>query len=164
MIEGFGPVYDENSEVLILGSFPSVKSRAEGFYYGNRRNRFWNLLREYSGFDFGDDIRSKREFLLSRGIALWDVVASCEIVGSADADIKSPTPANLKKVIDGSKIRAVICNGKKAFELYSAHFAFPVKVYALPSTSPANVSFDKSAWFAAFDELNLKGGSSRLTN
>lgn len=157
MIEGFEPVFDENSEVMILGSFPSVKSRAEGFYYGNKRNRFWNLLREYFGCYFGDDALAKTEFLLSRGIALWDVVASCEIVGSADADIKFPTVANIKKVVDGSKIRAIICNGKKSFELYSAHFDFPVKVYALPSTSPANVSFDKSAWFAAFDELYLKG-------
>lgn len=155
MIEGFEPVFDENSEVLILGSFPSVKSRAEGFYYGNKRNRFWNLLREYFKTDFGDDIQSKTEFLLSHGIALWDVVARCEIVGSADADIKSPTVANLKRVIDGSKIKAIICNGKKSFVLYASNFDFPVKVYALPSTSPANVSFNKSAWFAVFDELRL---------
>lgn len=159
MLEGFEPVFNEKSEVLILGSFPSVKSRAEGFYYGNKRNRFWNLLREYFDIDFDDDIQSKTEFLLSRGIALWDVVASCEIVGSADADIKMPTVADLKSVIDGVKIKAIVCNGKKAFELYSSNFRFPVKVYSLPSISPANVSFDKSAWFDAFDELHLKSGS-----
>mgnify|MGYP004564562019 CR=1 FL=1 len=91
MIEGFDPVYDENSKILILGSFPSVVSREDGFYYGNKRNRFWNLLKEYFKTDFGDDKISKEKFLLERKIALWDVVSSCEIKGSLDADIKIPS-------------------------------------------------------------------------
>ena len=89
MYKGFDPVFDEKSETLILGSFPSVKSREVGFYYGNKRNRFWGLMRKIYGEDFGDDKASKTEFLLRNRIALWDAVISCEITGSLDSDIKN---------------------------------------------------------------------------
>lgn len=154
MIEGFEPVYDENSKILILGSFPSVVSREDGVYYGNKRNRFWNLLKEYFKTDFGDDKISKEKFLLERKIALWDVVSSCEIKGSLDADIKNPVIADLGKIFKTAKIEAVICNGKKSYDLYRRNFSFDVKTFSLPSTSPANVRFDKKTWFKAFDEVN----------
>ena len=155
MFEGFNPIYDEKSRILILGSFPSVASRDDGFYYGNKRNRFWNLLREYFRSDFGDDKASKEKFLLEKRIALWDVVSSCEIKGSLDADIKNPVISDLGKIFKTAKIKAVICNGGKSYDLYRRNFSFDVKVFSLPSTSPANVRFDKETWFKVFDEVNI---------
>lgn len=155
MFCGFDPVYDEHSKILILGSFPSVVSREDGFYYGNIRNRFWNLLREYFKSDFGDDKMSKRQFLLEKKIALWDVVSSCEIKGSLDSDIKNPVIADLGKIFKTAKIEVVICNGRKSHDLYRKNFSFDVNVFPLPSTSPANVRFDKESWFKVFDEVNL---------
>lgn len=153
MFEGFEPVYDKNSKILVLGSFPSVVSRSEGFYYGNKRNRFWSVLREYFKSNFADDIQSKKNFLIAEKIALWDVVSTCEINGSLDSDIKNPTPSDLGLIFQKAEIKAVLCNGKKSFDLYRKNFDFKVVSYCLPSTSPANVLFDKSEWFKVLDEV-----------
>ena len=154
LLTGFEPVFDERSEVLILGSFPSVKSRKEGFYYGNKRNNFWKILREYFHDDFGDGKEEKTEFLLKNKIALWDCVFACEIKGSSDSSIKNYVLADVNKIIRRSEIKRIFCNGKKSYELFikgNEELSF-MTVY-LPSTSPANFSFDKYKWFAAFDEV-----------
>ena len=152
--EGFGPVCDVNSRVLVLGSFPSVKSRAVGFYYGNPQNRFWRTVCGYFCEEVPPSVADKRAFLLRRGIALWDVVASCEIVGSSDAAIKNETLADIPSVLSGSKISAILCNGSKSYGLFAERFPrlLPMAV-KLPSTSPANPRFSAEAWKSEFDKI-----------
>ncbi len=152
--EGFTPVYNENSRLLILGSFPSVKSRAEGFYYGNRQNRFWRTVCGFFGEEVPETIEEKRDFLLRRRIALWDVVVSCEIDGSSDASIKNETVADVPSLLKESKISAILCNGTKAFSLLSEKFPELVPmIVKMPSTSPANPRFAKEEWMKELKKL-----------
>lgn len=143
---GFEPVYDSNSTVLILGSFPSVKSRQVEFYYGNKQNRFWHMLSELYGEPL-NTVDDKKRFCHSHGIALWDIVASCEIDGSMDADIKNYTLVDLSQVLNQCKICKILCNGATAYKLTQSAYNGEIPVYKLPSTSPANVRFDKQEWF-----------------
>lgn len=152
--EGFTPVYNENSRLLILGSFPSVKSRAEGFYYGNRQNRFWRTVCGFFGEEAPETIEKKRDFLLRRGIALWDVVMSCEIDGSSDASISGEIVADIPALLKGSKISAILCNGTKSYSLLSEKFPELVPMTVkMPSTSPANPRFSKEAWMKELEKL-----------
>lgn len=155
MIDGFAPIFDENSEILILGSFPSVASRDEGFYYGNKRNRFWNLLRSYFGENFKDDAESKTRFLLSKKIALWDIVDACEIEGSSDSSIRNPKVVDLSVVLNASKVKRIFFNGAKSYELYKKNYDYRLETVRLPSTSPANAKFNEQEWFARFKEAGL---------
>lgn len=150
--KGFEPVFDANSRVLILGSFPSVKSRADGFYYANPRNKFWDVLSTVFKLKVPCGIDGKREFLLRRGIALWDVVQSCEIVGSLDSNIRNPEIANFDLIFKRAKIELVLCNGKKSFELFSRFVSTDIEIKCLPSTSPANVGFSIEPWIAALSK------------
>ena len=134
----FEPVYDENSRILILGTFPSVKSREQQFYYGHPQNRFWKLLAALTGWKVPKTIS--------------DVVASCEIVGSSDSSIRNVVPADLNRILQAAPVRKIYANGGKAFELYQK-YAFPVTgrpIEKLPSTSPANAAWQmdrlKEAW------------------
>lgn len=151
----FPPVFDENSRVLILGSFPSVKSREVSFYYGNPQNRFWRVLAALFGGDVPSTVEEKRAFLLSHGIALWDVIASCDIVGSDDSSIKNALPNDVKSLVAKTRIERVFTNGGTAHRLYRAHLEREVGIEAaaLPSTSPANASYSLTrlteAWRAA---------------
>ncbi len=150
--EGFAPVFDENSRVLILGSFPSVKSRQVSFYYGNPQNRFWKTLASYFQAPMPGTNEEKRAFVLQRGIALWDVVQRCEIEGSADASIRNVEPAKLDIVLSAAKIEWILLNGKKAQAVFEAGYGdcgVPWRV--LPSTSPANPRFDEKIWKEALD-------------
>lgn len=147
---GFEPVFNEESKLLILGSFPSVKSRQIDFYYGNKQNRFWKTVCSFFGEDEPLTTEGKKEFLLRRKIALWDIVTECEIVGSQDTTIKNFKVANLKKVLQNSKISFIILNGSKAFDIFQKYYAdLDVPYIKLPSTSPANVKFSKEEWFNA---------------
>ncbi|MBR1868097.1 MAG: DNA-deoxyinosine glycosylase [Clostridia bacterium] len=154
LFKGFDPVFDERSELLILGSFPSVKSREDGFYYGNKRNVFWQILRDYFNDKFGDEREEKINFLLKRRIALWDIVESCEIEGSSDSKISNYRLADLDRVLSKAKIRGIILNGKKSFELFSKAYKnlLPLAV-CLPSTSPANVGMDREKWICFLDKF-----------
>lgn len=151
----FPPVFDENSRVLILGSFPSVKSREVSFYYGNPQNRFWRVLAALLSGDVPSTVEEKRAFLLSHGIALWDVIASCDIVGSDDSSIKNALPNDVKSLVAKTRIERVFTNGGTAHRLYRAHLEREVGIEAaaLPSTSPANASYSLmrlvEAWRAA---------------
>lgn len=151
----FPPVFDENSRVLILGSFPSVKSREVSFYYGNPQNRFWRVLAALFGGDVPSTTDEKRAFLLANRIALWDVIASCDIVGSDDSSIKNALPNDVKSLVAKTRIERVFTNGGTAHRLYRAHLEREVGIEAaaLPSTSPANASYSLErlveAWRAA---------------
>ena len=140
---GFGPVFDAGSRVLILGSFPSVKSREVGFYYGHPQNRFWRVLGRIMNDPMPEGIEEKKAYLSRHGVALWDSVVSCEITGSADAAIRDPEPADLTRILSVSPIRAVFCNGALSYSLLQKNETLPkgLPVFRLPSTSPANAAW-----------------------
>lgn len=143
IIHPIDPIYDKNSKILILGSFPSVKSREEGFFYGHPRNRFWSVLADIFGENKPVTIEEKKNLLLNHNIALWDVIHSCEIYGSADSSIKNVVANDVNNILCNSKIEFIITNGKKADELYN-QYIYPnthIKSHCLPSTSPANAAW-----------------------
>lgn len=151
---GFDPVFDGCSRVLVLGSFPSVLSRANDFYYGNPRNRFWRVVAACVGDPVPQTIPEKRELLLSHGIALWDVVASCDVAGSSDASIKNVVPADIARVTSAAPIERVLCNGATAGRLYHRYLEHIVGMEArvLPSTSPANAAWSLERLVEAWHE------------
>ena len=143
----FPPVFDENSEILILGSFPSVKSRQESFFYANPQNRFWKLMAQLLNESTPKDTKDKIVMLKKHKIALWDVIESCDIVGSSDSSISNVVPVDISQILSRANIIKVYANGGKAFELYNKYL-YPktqLEITKLPSTSPANAgySFDK---------------------
>ena len=139
----FEPVYDENSRILILGSFPSVRSRSDGFYYGHPQNRFWRLMSALYGEKSLQSTEEKRNFLLKNGIALWDVIASCEIENSSDSSIRNAIPNDLERILKNAQIHTIYTNGKTADKLYRKYYQ--KASICLPSTSPANAvwTFEK---------------------
>lgn len=144
---GFAPVFDKNSKVLILGSFPSVKSRQIEFYYGNKQNRFWKTVCGFFGEEIPESVEMKRSFLLRRGIALWDMVTECEIEGSADASVKNAEIANLYEVLDVAPIRRILLNGTLAYDLFVRSYSgVGIPYVKMSSTSPANPRFSEEEW------------------
>ena len=140
-------VFDENSTVLILGSFPSVKSREEGFFYGHPQNRFWRVIAALFDCDVPKTIDGKKRLLLKSNVAVWDVIYSCDICGSSDSSIKNVVPNDILPLLDNGKITKIFTNGKTADRLYKKYI-FPktnIPAFCLPSTSPANarVSLDE---------------------
>lgn len=153
------PVYDGESKVLILGSFPSVKSREQQFFYGHKQNRFWRVMAQVLGCAVPEDIPQKRAMLLANHIAVWDVIASCEITGSSDASIRNVVPNDLSQIMTAADIRAIYTNGSKAHQLYQKYI-FPIngrEAQLLPSTSPANAGYSLErlveAWRVVGEEL-----------
>lgn len=136
------PIYDENSRVLILGSLPSPKSREVMMYYGNKSNRFWKTLFAIFG-ESAETNEQKKEFLLRRHIALWDVIESCDIVGASDASIKNAVPNDFSLITSAADIRAVFTTGKTATGLYEKFTG--KKSICLPSPSGANCAVPFSA-------------------
>ena len=136
------PVFDKDSKILILGSFPSVKSRQQAFFYGHPKNRFWRVISEILGEPLPVDIPEKRELLLKNHIAVWDVIASCEISGSSDSSIKNVVPNDINSILQTADIRAVFVNGKTAEKFYKKYTQSGTETAAicLPSTSPANAA------------------------
>lgn len=139
----FLPVYDENSELLILGSFPSVKSREQGFYYGHPQNRFWKVLAALCGCEVPQTIEEKKAMLLANHIAIWDVIDSCDIIGSSDSSIKNVVPADIAGILPKTNITRIFVNGKTAGNLYKkfSEKSTGIEAVVLPSTSPANAAF-----------------------
>lgn len=151
---GLPPVYSEECEVLILGSFPSVASRGN-FYYANPRNRFWSMLQSVFGETVPEDKEGRERFLLSHKIAVWDMVKECETAGSADSSLKNLTRENINDIpelIRSAGIRKILCNGGKSHTLFKRYFKKEVDIpyYKMPSTSPANFRFDMEKWRSAF--------------
>ncbi len=144
---GFAPVFDEESRVLILGSFPSVKSRQIDFYYGNKQNRFWRTVCGFFGEEVPESTTEKRAFLKRRHIALWDMVISCEIQGSADASVQNAEVADLNEVLLKAPIEKILLNGSLAYQLFVERYAnLEISYCKMSSTSPANPRFTKEAW------------------
>lgn len=140
----FDPVFDEHSRILILGSLPSVKSREQGFYYGHPRNRFWRVLAELTQEELPETIEEKKSLLLKHRIAVWDVIASCDIIGSSDSSIRNVEPVEIRRIMDRSPIEGIFANGRTAGKLYRKYL-LPVtgmEAIGLPSTSPANAAWN----------------------
>lgn len=156
----FPLLYDAHSRVLILGSFPSVKAVAEGYYYANPHNRFYHVMSALLGEDLVNvDWNKKKEILLRNRIALHDVIGYCHIHGSSDALISNIRPADLQKIFNYAPIVKVICNGAKAYQEYLRFFHdVGIPVVQLPSTSPANAKMSLSAlikeWKLAFSSID----------
>lgn len=139
----FEPIYNSQSKVLILGTFPSVKSRENAFYYGHPQNRFWKVMAGLTGGQVPESIEEKKALLLNHGIAIWDVICSCEIQGSSDSSIRNVIPNDIERVLQDSGIEKVYGNGDKACRLYHKFCLEKTKkeIIRLPSTSPANAAF-----------------------
>ena len=139
----FPPLYDDNSKILILGSFPSVKSREQKFFYGHPQNRFWRVTAAVFGDEVPQTVEEKKAFLHKNHIALWDVIASCEIEGSSDSSIKNVTPNDLCRILTESRVERVFVNGKTAEKYYNKYTSGKLGIDAvcLPSTSPANAAW-----------------------
>ena len=155
LVHPFPPLYDEHSRILILGSFPSVKSREQMFFYGHPQNRFWRVLAAVLGCPAPQSIPEKRAMLLSHQVALWDSIARCEIAGSSDASITGVVPNDLSPIFAAADIRQVFCNGRKSHEMYRRYLepVYGRTASCLPSTSPANAAWSlerlTEAWRAA---------------
>ena len=154
------PLFDAESRVLILGSFPSVKSREAGFFYGHPQNRFWKVTAALFGEPVPMNTEEKRAFLLRNHLAVWDVIRSCEITGSSDASIKNVTPNDLSVILNAADIRQIFVNGRTA-EKYYRRYTEPLlgrPCVCLPSTSPANAAWNieklTAAWQAVKEEVS----------
>lgn len=135
------PVFDENSKILVLGSFPSVKSREVNFFYGHPRNRFWKVVSSVIGEESPVTTEEKKAFLLRNNIAVWDVIKSCDIEGSSDSSIKNVTPNNLNVILEKADIKQIFANGNTAYKLFLKYNS-GMDAVKLPSTSPANAAFN----------------------
>lgn len=155
---GFEPVYDSSSRILILGTLPSVKSREQQFYYGHPQNRFWKLLADLcQAEETPRTIEEKKAFLLKYHIAVWDVIAECDIIGSSDSSIKNVAPADLSRILDAAPIQCIYANGGKAYELYMKYSYEKTgrEIVKLPSTSPANAAFQMERLLAVWKDKIL---------
>ena len=149
------PFYRADSRILILGSFPSVKSREQHFFYGHPQNRFWSVTAAVFGCSTPHTVEEKKLFLESNQIALWDVIASCEIKGSSDSSIQNAVPNDLGIILEHCTIHKIFINGKTAERLYWKYL-FPQtgrEVVCLPSTSPANASWSLPRLIEAWSVL-----------
>lgn len=149
------PLYNEDSNILILGSFPSVKSREAMFFYHHPQNRFWKVISSVFQVPLPITIEEKKEMLHSCNVAVWDVIASCEIIGSADSSIKNVIPNDLSVILSSSKIRRIITNGNTAHQLYMKYIYPKTEIEAvkLPSTSPANAGFNMERLIEAWTDI-----------
>ena len=150
------PFYNKDSKILILGSFPSVKSREVGFYYSHPQNRFWKVLAAIFNEDVPISINDKKEFLKRNNIALYDVCASCDIKSSSDASIKNVIPNDLDEIFKGANIKVIAFDGKTAFNLYQKYFKnkYNAELISLPSTSPANAKCSMNDLINDYKVLN----------
>ena len=159
IVHSFEPVYDKDSEILILGTLPSVKSRENNFYYGHKQNRFWKVLATLLKEPVPETIEEKKALLLAHRIALWDVIQSCDIKGSSDSSIKNVQPTDIGMILEKTNVTQIYANGNKAGQLYK-RYQFPVtgiEATVLPSTSPANAAWSLArlceAWKTILHDL-----------
>lgn len=134
------PVYNENSKILILGSFPSVKSREAKFFYGHKQNRFWKVVSAVMECECPDTVEEKKAMLLKNNIAVWDVIKSCDIEGSSDSSIRNVTPNDFTEMLSKTQVKQIFTNGNTAYTLFKRYNP-DLDAYKLPSTSPANAAF-----------------------
>ena len=155
IIHPIPPVYDRNSLVLVLGSFPSVKSREAAFFYGHPQNRFWKVAAAVFSEAPPVSVEEKKAFLLRNRIALWDVIHSCDINGSSDASIRNVVPNDLSVILDTTDIRAIFVNGKTAYRYYRQYTEPKTgrPAVCLPSTSPANAAWSVDRLADAWQQI-----------
>lgn len=158
VIHPIQPMFNEDSRILILGTFPSVKSREGQFFYHHPQNRFWKVLAAVCQVDVPSSIEEKTQFLLKHNIAVWDVIQSCEISGSSDSSIKNVVPNDLSIILDHSKVERIFANGNKSYELYIRYCLSKVgrDIIKLPSTSPANASFSLERLIEAWKVIKIE--------
>ena len=151
----FGPLFNENSRVLILGSFPSVKSREQSFFYGHPQNRFWKVVSAVFDQPVPQSIEEKKQLILNNGLALWDSIASCEITGSSDASIRNARANDIGIILDNCNIERIYCNGRKSHELYRRYIEPNAgrEAICLPSTSPANAQWTLEKLVEVWSEI-----------
>ena len=160
VIHKIPPVYNKNSQILILGSFPSVKSREGRFFYHHKQNLFWKVLSTIVNDVLPETIDEKKDFLLKNHIAVWDVIASCDIEGSSDSSIKNAVPNDFSDILKAAPIRKIYTNGGTAYKLYHKYCekVTGIKAMKLPSTSPANASYSLdrliSEWKVIADQIS----------
>jgi len=157
IIHPIEPVYDKDSKILILGSFPSVKSRETGFYYGHPQNRFWKVLASLFNEDLPHTNEDKKEFLLRNHIAVWDVIGSCEIEGSSDSSIRNAVVNDIDQILQRADIIKICVNGKTAERIYNRYIRSVIgrEAVCLPSTSPANAAWSLDRLTEAWRDLLL---------
>lgn len=155
IIHPIPPLYDKDSKILILGSFPSVKSREEAFFYGHKQNRFWKLLAGILSEKKPETVEEKKEFLHRNHIAVWDVIHSCDIIGSSDSSIRNVVPNDLSEIFACADIKEIYCNGAKSYEYYHKYLEKETgrKAKKLPSTSPANAAFTMEKLMSEWKEI-----------
>lgn len=149
----FPPVFDKRSRVLILGTIPSPKSRERGFYYMHPQNRFWKMLCAVLNEKIPDSVEGRRSLCLKHGVALWDVLESCEIHGAEDSSISGAVPNDLRRITDSCKIRQIFTTGKKAHALYKKFFPDLPEDICLPSTSPANRTISEADMLEQYRQI-----------
>ena len=151
----FEPIFNNESKVLILGTFPSVKSREQQFYYGHPQNRFWKVIAGLTESEVPQTIEEKKKLLLEHGIAIWDVIESCDIIGSSDSSIKNVVPADIERVVANSKIQNIYANGGTAKKLYEKYSQKKTgrEIIGLPSTSPANAAYSLERLLECWQEV-----------
>lgn len=140
-IHNIEPVFNCNSKILILGSFPSLKSREQRFFYGHPQNRFWKVISSIFNENLPQTIEEKKSLLLRNNIAVWDVIKSCEIIGSSDSSITNVIPNDIYKILNNANIKAIYANGEKSYSLFKKYFGKELNAIKLPSTSPANAQY-----------------------
>ncbi len=155
VIHPFDPLYDKQSRILILGSFPSPQSRKQQFFYGHPQNRFWRIMAKVLDEDVPCTIEEKKEMMKRNHIALYDAIYSCDIIKASDSSIRNVVPSDLSSIIEGSKISRIYCNGRKSFECFLRYQKDIIKMDAimLPSTSPANASFTLEKLYESWKEI-----------
>jgi hypoxanthine-DNA glycosylase len=158
IIHTIAPVYNADSRVLILGTMPSPQSRAAAFYYGHKHNRFWTILGAVFNSETGPSVEDKKRFLLSRRIALWDVLAECDISGASDASIRNPAANDFGVIFAAAPVKAVLTTGRKAYRFYEKLCAakYGVPFFYLPSPSPANCAISMEQIAERYRELLLR--------
>ncbi len=158
IIHPIAPIYNEESKALILGSFPSVKSREEGFFYGHPQNRFWRVTAAVFEEAVPQTIEEKKSFLLRNHIALWDVIRSCDIEGSSDTSIKNVSVNDLSIILDAADIQTIFVNGKTAYKYYQKYLMPTIDRPAtcLPSTSPANAAWNLERLLSEWVKIRIR--------
>ena len=151
---GFDPIFSEDSQVLILGSFPSVKSREIAFYYGHKQNRFWHMICGFFNEEIPSTIADKKDFLLRRRIALWDIATSCKIDGSADSSLREAEIADLTPIFQSCQLKKILLNGSLSYELFTSAYAnVNIPYRKMPSTSPANPRYAQDVWWRELNDV-----------
>ena len=154
LIHPIPPTWNSDSRILILGSFPSVKSREMGYFYGHPQNRFWKVLAGIFGEETPQTVEERRAFLLRNRIAAWDVLASCRITGSSDSSIRDAVPNDIRPILESAEIRQICCNGCKSHQIYRKYMEPQTgrSAVCLPSTSPANAAWSLERLIQAWGE------------